>query len=36
MVEAIQEYQRNWHNHVEGMPPVRLPQQACFYNLIGR
>jgi hypothetical protein len=25
MVEEIQEYQKKWHNHLDRMPPERLP-----------
>jgi hypothetical protein len=36
MVEEIQEYQRKWHNHVERMPPERLPWQTHSYHPVGR
>jgi hypothetical protein len=26
------QYQRKWHNHIEGMPPEPLPLQAYFYH----
>jgi hypothetical protein len=28
MVDEMQEYQRKWHNHAEGMPPEHLCQHA--------
>jgi hypothetical protein len=28
LTDEIQEYQRKWHNHVEGMPPVHLSWHA--------
>jgi hypothetical protein len=36
MVEEIQKYQNKWHNHVEKMPPERLPWQTYSYHLVGR
>jgi hypothetical protein len=36
MVEEIQEYQKKWHNHVERIPPERLPWQTYSYHSIGR
>jgi hypothetical protein len=36
MVEEIQEYQKKWHNHVERMPPERLPWQTYSYHPTGR
>jgi hypothetical protein len=36
MVEEIQEYQNKWHNHVERMPPERLPWQTYYYHPTGR
>jgi hypothetical protein len=36
MVEEIQEYQKKWHNHVERIPPERLPWQTYSYHPIGR
>jgi hypothetical protein len=35
MVEEIQKYQKKWYNHVERMPPERLPWQTYSYP-IGR
>jgi hypothetical protein len=36
IVEEIQEYQNKWHNHVERMPPERLPWQTYSYHPTGR
>lgn len=31
MEQEIQKYHSNWHNHVERIPPVCLPQQAYSF-----
>jgi hypothetical protein len=31
-----QEYQREWHNHVEKMPPEHLSRQAYYYHPTGK
>jgi hypothetical protein len=36
MVEEMQEYQKKWRNHVERMPPERLPWQTYSCHPIGR
>jgi hypothetical protein len=32
MVAEIQKYQKKWHNHVERMPPERLPWQNILLS----
>lgn len=36
VVEEVLEYQLKWHQHVQRMPPMRLPSQAYFYQPLGR
>ena len=36
MVEEVIEYQNKWYQHVNRMPPERLPLQAFLYTPVGR